>query len=158
MRVASRLPQTGRTVMKAIHWITAAAALAYVQPTPASAAQGDPEVIIYRFPGVFDASIGAKTGTATVFHCTNFSGPTETIRFVARSSVGNLLTNVAFNINHLVTLPAATHPTLFYQEVSLATGAGQQGTTAIAATTTSIICTAVTIDAANTPPTFAIPL
>jgi hypothetical protein len=49
---------------------------------------------------------------------------------------------------------------VFYTETggSLATGPVTQGTTAIAATTTSIICTAVTIDAANAPPTFTIPL
>ena len=35
--------------MKAIHWITAAAALAFIQTTPASAGVNDPEVIIYRF-------------------------------------------------------------------------------------------------------------
>jgi hypothetical protein len=44
----------GRVVMKAIQWIIAAAALALVQPTPASAGVNDPEVIIYRFPGVMD--------------------------------------------------------------------------------------------------------
>jgi len=40
--------------MKAIHWTIAATALAFVLPAPASAAQSDPEVIIYRFPGVRD--------------------------------------------------------------------------------------------------------
>jgi hypothetical protein len=38
--------------MKAIHWIIAAAAFAFVQP--AQAGINDPEVIIYRFPGVLD--------------------------------------------------------------------------------------------------------
>src|SRR5262249_46206869 len=38
-------------VMKAIHWIIAAAALASVQPTPASAGVNDPEVIIIAHAG-----------------------------------------------------------------------------------------------------------
>jgi hypothetical protein len=70
--------------MKAIYWIIAAAALALVQPTPASAAAGGPEVIIYRFPGVRDDGGPSSIGVATVFHCTNFSGVPETIRFVTR--------------------------------------------------------------------------
>jgi hypothetical protein len=57
-------------------------ALAFVQPVPVSAATTDPEIIIYRFPGVKD-DLG--TQVATVFHCTNFSGVTETIRFVTRN-------------------------------------------------------------------------
>jgi hypothetical protein len=55
--------------MKATHWIVAAAALTFVQPT--SAAQIDPEVIIYRFPGVRDDGGANNLGIATVFHCTN---------------------------------------------------------------------------------------
>jgi hypothetical protein len=40
--------------MKAIHSMIAAVGLAFVLPTVAGAAAGDPEVIIYRFPGVRD--------------------------------------------------------------------------------------------------------
>jgi hypothetical protein len=53
--------------MKAIHWIIAAVALSFVQPT--QAAQSDPEVIIYRFPGVLDNGGASNTGLATSFHC-----------------------------------------------------------------------------------------
>jgi hypothetical protein len=57
--------------MKATHWIIAAAAFAFVQP--AQAATTDPEVIIYRFPGVTDSGGADLTGVATSFHCTNFT-------------------------------------------------------------------------------------
>jgi hypothetical protein len=50
--------------MKAIHWIIAAAALAFVLPEPADAATTDPEVIIYRFPGVRDDGSADFVGVA----------------------------------------------------------------------------------------------
>jgi hypothetical protein len=42
----------------AIHSMIAALGLAFVLPAPADAAQTDPEVIIYRFPGVLDNGRG----------------------------------------------------------------------------------------------------
>src|SRR5262249_26223436 len=65
----------GGVVMKAIHWIIAAAALLSAQP--AQAGVNDPEVIIYRFSGLFDNGGADFQGVATVFHCTNFSGVDE---------------------------------------------------------------------------------
>src|SRR5262245_37254934 len=97
--------------MKAILWITAAAAFTFVQATPASAGVNDPEVIIYRFPGVVDNSGAANTGAATSFHCTNFSGADEHIRFVTRGAFGQLLTNLVFGIFHLGTVTVSTHET-----------------------------------------------
>jgi len=136
--------------MKAIHWIIAAAALASVQPSQAGV--NDPEVIIYRFPGVFDTGSGVNQGVATSFHCTNFSGVNETIRFVTRSSAGSLLSNAAFTIEHLETFTASTHATHMYADDDLNTGFVTQGTTAIAATSTNVICTAVTLDASSAVP------
>ena len=133
--------------MKAIHWITTAAALAFVQTAPSSAAGGrDTEVLIYRFPGVLTGFHAARN--ATVFHCTNFSGETETIRFVTRDENGNLLQNDTLSINHLGTRTAVTRDIVAYAiNLNLATGSLRQGTTAIAATSTNIICTAMTIEA-----------
>ncbi|HKA71589.1 MAG TPA: hypothetical protein VKE26_07270 [Xanthobacteraceae bacterium] len=80
--------------METIQRLVVAAALAMGMATPVLAGVNDPEVIIYRFPGVFDnGSTGPNLGTATVFHCTNFSGAPENIRFATRSSGGQLLTN-----------------------------------------------------------------
>ena len=140
--------------MKAIHWIIAAAALSFVQPAPTSAAQGDPEVIIYRFPGVRDNGGAANTGVATVFHCTNFSGVTETLRFVTRNDAGSLLQNTTIGLIHLQTVTIATHDVNAYNEDKfLAAGVFVgQGTTAIAATSINIICTAMTIDASTAAP------
>jgi hypothetical protein len=138
--------------MKTIHSIIAAAALAFVKPAPASAAVGDPEVIIYRFPGVRDGG-SAGTGVATVFHCTNFSGTTEHVRFVTREVDTTLKSNVVVVIGHLATITGSTHDTLAYAETQVFnTGLVAQGTTAIAATSINIICTAETIDASTAVP------
>jgi hypothetical protein len=122
------------------------------------AAVGGTELILYRFPGVFDNGGIDNTGVATSFHCTNFSGAPENIRFVTRAADGTLLTNAAFTVNHLVTFTVSTHATQFYTDITLGTGAVQQGTVAIAATTTEMICTAVTIDALSPLPTVTVPL
>src|SRR5262249_50019462 len=60
---------------------------------------------------------------------------------------GKLVSNNVFDVNHLTTWNAATHFVLAYANASLATGKVQGGTTAIAATSINIICTAVITDA-----------
>ena len=93
-----------------------------------------------------------NVGVATTFHCTNFSGVVENLRIVIRDAQGTLKTNNLLGLNHLNTLSISTHNTLLYNEVGLNTGAVTQGTAAIAATTTNIICTAVTVEAASSSP------
>jgi hypothetical protein len=135
--------------MKAIYLIIAAAALSIAEPVQAGV--NDPEVIIYRFPGVRDDGGADNVGVATVFHCTNFSGVTEAIRLVTRRSDTTIANNLASGIVHLLTITFVTHPNSAYAGVNLTTGV-VQGTTAIAATSPNIICTAMTIDAANPKP------
>src|SRR6266540_3196263 len=128
-----------RTVMKACHWMVAVVGIAFALPAPASAAVGDQEVIIYRFPGVLDNGGGTYAGVATLFLCTTFGGQTETIRFVTRSSSTTVLQNSTISIPHLVTRSAATHgPYSYGADLVLATGAVYGGTTAIAATSINI--------------------
>src|SRR5262245_57322413 len=127
--------------MTAIHWIIAVVALAFVQQTPVSAAQTDPEIIIYRFPGVRDDGGAVFAGTATVFHCTNFSGVDEIIRWVTRDTAGGLLDNTSFGISHLRTITVGTHINRAYWTVTLSTGLTNQRTTAIPATSSDIIRT-----------------
>ena len=141
--------------MKATHWIIAAVAFAFVQP--AQAATTDPEVIIYRFPGVRDTGGAPGSGVATSFHCTNFSGGTETVRFVLRDTSSAIVSNNTYTLNHLRTVTISTRVNAAYLHdltipVLAPTGIFAQGTVAIAATSTSIICTAMTIDASTTAP------
>ena len=147
--------------MKAIHSMIAALGLAFVPPAAANAAVGDPETIIYRFPGVHDDGGVVNNGVATVFHCTNFSGVTETLRFATRDNSGILVSNSTRDVGHLKTATAVTHANLAYSaDVVLFAGPVlvDSGTTAIAATSINVICTAMTIDAANAKPTFAVSL
>src|SRR3954468_20900993 len=120
--------------MKKIHSLVVLAALAIGMAAPAFAAQSDPEIIIYRFPGVRDNGGGNSVGVATVFHCTNFSGVPETIRLVTRQFDGTLTANISIPVNHLATATQSTHNTTAYADTGMGTGAIFQGTTAIAAT------------------------
>jgi hypothetical protein len=129
--------------MKTIHWMVAVAGIALGLPAQAEAATTDPEIVIYRFPGVRDDGSASNVGVATAFHCTNFSGVQENVRFVTRATNGDLLNNNLFIINHLSTVTLSTHLTAAYNDGTLGTGVVSQGTTAIAATSTNVICTAI---------------
>ena len=139
--------------MKCLRYLIAAAAFGFI--LPAQAAQTDPELIIYRFPGVFDNGGSSLSGSATVFHCSNFSGATENIRIVTRNVDTTIKNNTLFvGVDSLRTITAVTHAVSAYiTQVSIATGLVDQGTTAIAATSTNIVCTAMTIDASAAVPT-----
>ena len=137
--------------MKAIHSMIAALRLAFVLPAAAGAATTDPEVIIYRFPGVADNG-GTNSGIATVFHCTNFSGVQESLRIVVRATDGTLVGNFSQPINHLQTLTLATHATAIYFETVVSMGPILQGSAAIAATSVNVVCTAMTLDASTFSP------
>ena len=141
--------------MTKIQTLVVSAALAIGMAAPVSAAVNDPEVLIYRFPGVRDDGGAQNVGVATVFHCTNFSGATEMMRFVTREFDGTLKTNAFPPINHLSSLTIVTHIVAAYgnNQLSMATGAVLQGTTAIAATSINIICTVETINASTAAPT-----
>jgi hypothetical protein len=136
--------------MKAAYSMIAALGLVVL---PADAATTDPEVVIYRFTDVRDDGGTTNAGVATIFHCTNFSGVTETVRFVTRNFDSVLTSNEMIGLGHLRTGAVATHDVAGYAiDRTLATGDVNGGTTAIAATSTNIICTAAAIDAANAKP------
>jgi len=137
--------------MKAIYWTIAAASFACAELVHAGI--NDPEVIIYRGAGVVDTGGGDFSGNATAFHCTNFSGVNENIRFVLRNSNGGLLANTAFTVPHLNTGTVVTKQTgLFAHNSNLNTGVVQQGTVAIAATSINVTCTAMLVQASTNNP------
>jgi len=139
--------------MKTHRRIFAALGFASVLPAASEAAQTDPEVIIYRFPGVQDSGGAAKTGVATSILCTNFSGQLETIRYVVRNFDSRLAVNMTLPINHLNTRTVTTHETALYvEDLGLSSGFIDQGSIAIAATSISIVCTASIVDASATVP------
>ena len=101
---------------------------------------------------VFDDGSSANVGTATAFHCTNFSGVQENVRIVTRSQGGALSKNFFFTLDHLSTQGASTHSVSSYVSLNMGKGFIPEGTAAIAATSTNIICTAMVLDAANPKP------
>ena len=139
--------------MKKIQALVVSAVLAIGMAAPASAATSDPEVIIYRFPGVLDSGGADNTGAATTFHCTNFSGSIELFRFVTRRGDTTIASNITVMAAHLESFTRSTKLTNAYGEFSLSTGMlPGQGTTAIAATSINVVCTAMTIDASTVVP------
>jgi hypothetical protein len=136
--------------MKASHWIIAAAAFACAEPVQAGV--NDPEKIIYRGSGVVDSGGGDFNGNATAFHCTNFSGVNENIRFVVRTAAGLLVSNNALLVPHLNTGTVVTKNTGLFTGTNANTGAVQQGTVAIAATSIHVTCTAMLVQANITTP------
>ena len=143
-------PSLREKAMKLVHRMIAIAAILFT--LPAQAASTDPEIVIYRFPGVLDNGGAGNTGIATVFHCTNFSGVPESLRIVVRDADGTIRGNFSQPINHLQTVTLATRPVTIYAEVAFTMGFIQQGTAAVAATSVNLICTAVTVDAASASP------
>ena len=125
------------------------AALAIGMATSAVAGVDDPEILVYRFPGVFDDGSASGAGFATMFNCTNFSGANENIRFVTRNFNSSIMGNALVTIPHLNSRRAFTHAAAFLGGQIISLGSVDGGTTAVAATSTNIICTAATIDAAN---------
>ena len=139
--------------MKAIHWTIAATAFAFVQPTLASAATTDPEVIIYRFNGVRGLLGSAAPGT--VFHCTNFSGANEMIRFVSRTQSGEIAGNHVLPISHLQTVTIVYGNIITYSvdlHLTLPSALTFQGSIAIAATSANMFCTAMVMETAEFAP------
>jgi len=127
--------------MTSLRCMIAVATLAFT--LPAQAGVNDPEVLIYRVSGVLDD--GVANGAATSFHCTNFSGVNETVRIVIRDNNSTLKSNQPLTIAHLRTVTASTKDTVIYFDVDMASGAVQQGTAAIAATSVNVTCTAMQV-------------
>jgi hypothetical protein len=127
--------------------------LSFVAASPAAAAVGDPELIIYRFAGVRDNGGAVGVGITTVFLCTNFSGVDETVRWVTRADSGTLLSNTSLTVSNTKTVAVATHGTAVYPaNVFLNTGVVVGGTTAVAATSVFVTCTALVLDAGAATP------
>jgi len=146
--------------MTSLRCLIAVAALAFTVPAqvavPAQAGVNDPEVLIYRGAGVIDNGGMGLTGNATAFHCTNFSGVPENIRFVVRTATGTLAANsAAAAVAHLNTVTALTKDTVLFFigiRLMLNTGSVPAGTVAIAATSINVTCTAMLVDATTMTP------
>ena len=141
--------------MKVTRWLSTVATIGLALAggiIGGAAAVGDPEIIIYRVVGARDNGSGDFSGIATGIDCTNFSGATQTVRFVARNLDSTVKANATLTIAHLETRAAVTHQIFGVIATSLSTGPLTQGTIAIAATDINIVCTAYFQEAGNVSP------
>ena len=139
--------------MKTFQSVLVSAALAIGMAAPASAETTDPEVILYRFNGV--RGLVGNAGPGTVFHCTNFSGANEMIRFVPRTQSGAIAGNHVLPISHLqtVTIVFGNIDTYFIDlHLTLPSDLTFQGSIAIAATSANMFCTAMVMETGQFPP------
>src|SRR5215216_3332414 len=128
--------------MKALRWLIAVAAMAFV--LPAHAATTDPIQVIYRTSGV------TQLTAATVIHCTNLSAVPEIVRVVVRGETGAILANVELPVANFRTVTFSTASTaLFPGEVPLPTGGFVRGTAVVAAISVFLFCSAMIVEAAN---------
>ena len=109
---------------------------------------------IYRFTGVADNSGGDFTGYTTVFHCTNFSAQSQTIRFTFRDYSNSILAQPSYTFLPLRTYSIATKDVSSFDldDVVSIFGSINQGAVNIAATNGNIHCAAQIIDAAALTP------
>jgi hypothetical protein len=134
-----------------ISMIGCAVAIMVGTAAPASAAQSDPEIIIYRASGVLDTGTFVG-GVATVFQCTNVSTVSESLRFVIRNFNSVIVVNASFLVPSFQTQTASTNFTALFGNPTISAGQSVNGTVAIAATTPNIFCTARTVDASAAVP------
>jgi hypothetical protein len=139
--------------MKLARWIAVAIAIASALPAPVHAASGGPIMLVYRASGVIDDGGASGTGSATAVHCTNFSTANEDVVFVVRQINGVIVGFAQVTLTPLRTWTAVTHHAVSYGENSnLLTGIVAQGVFAVGSTTTSVICSAMSMDASTPTP------
>jgi hypothetical protein len=108
---------------------------------------------IYVGTGVTDDGGLASSGVATVFHCSNVSGITASIRFLVLNNAGNSVGDLTLPVEHGVTQSVATHFTAAYASVSLDLDFNiNQGVVNIESTQSAVFCSAETINAATAAP------
>jgi hypothetical protein len=128
-------------------------ALAAVLAQPASAITFPSLTTIYVGTGVRDGGGANNTGIATVFHCSNVSGVSATVRFLVLNAGGAFQASVTIVFPHGVTQTVSTNFTSPYIETDeLATGVVNQGVVNIESTESGVFCSAETIDAAAATP------
>jgi hypothetical protein len=109
--------------------------------------------------GVYDNGGPVAAGVATAIICTNFTGATQSIRFLVRNWNATVVASSTFQVQSLRTFTATTHSVAaFFQDTTLSPGASiAQGSLRIFATSGQVTCTAVVIDASTAVP-IGIPL
>jgi hypothetical protein len=93
-----------------------------------------------------------NSSTVTVVGCTNVSGVTVTVRFLALNPLGVVAADQTFSIPNGDTRTVATGSNSSYNSVSLNTGVLNQGAINVESTNAAVFCTAATINRNSTFP------
>ena len=128
----------------------AAFALGATLTQPAVAVTFPSLTTIYVASGVKDDGGGTNLGIATTFLCSNVSGQTASIRYLVLGQGGAIVAQQSFSVVHGATNVISTHNTTTFSENSLATG-DVQGVINIESTESGVFCTALIVDAADSP-------
>ena len=129
------------------------AASAFAISPSASATTFPSLTTIYLGTGVRDDGFAANTGTATVFHCSNVSGVSTSVRFLVLGNTGNVEASVTRNVIHGQTITVSTNFAVAYgEDANLGTGFVGQGVINIESLQSGVFCNAMTIDAAAASP------
>ena len=130
--------------------LAACAAASVVVAAPVRATTFPSLTTIYIVPGVLDSGDAANVGVATAFQCSNVSGVTTSIRFLALSETGAVLGSVTVpSVLHGATIEVSTHFTDPYtNETALISGTVlNTGVVNIESLQSAVFCTAAIIDA-----------
>ena len=102
---------------------------------------------IYIGSGVRDTGGSAASGIATVFHCSNVSGLTASVRFLVLAENGAPRASFTTSMGHGTAVSVSTHNTNAHLELqSLVTGSVSPGVINIESTQSGVFCTAVLVD------------
>ena len=133
-------------------WTAVAAAIAQ----PASAITFPSLTTIYIVSGVRDDGGAGNAGIATSISCTNVSGLTAGMRFLALLGNGSVAVVSTFDLGHGQTIVVSTHGTVLFADAQLPTGM-IQGSVNIESTQSGVFCGAAIVDA-DAAPDFTLPL
>jgi hypothetical protein len=108
-----------------------------------------PNQLLYLYSGISDNGGSAHLGTASVIHCSNFSGADAAIQFVVFNRDGTLKANITALMENSGTITAGTHTTaVYFIDVPLFTGPISQGFAVVVGSSPYFVCTAEVVDAA----------
>ena len=133
-----------------------AAAWSVMLAGPAPAITFPSLTTIYIFSGVRDDGGAGNTGIASSISCTNVSGLTAGMRFLALQANGSVAAVSTLDLTHGQTTVISTHGTVLFADAALPTGA-IQGSVNVESTQSGVFCSAAIVDADATPE-FSFPL
>ena len=109
---------------------------------------GDPELLLYAFPGVVGSGVDTA-GVATTVACSSFSGVTETVSVVLVSSLGMIFDIATLDVGALGSQTFSTNNTALFSDFNMQAPANNSSTAYVLATSQNVVCNAMLLGAAS---------